>query len=115
MPRDWTQFLDDMVKATQRALEYCGGYTARALQKDVMRLTAITHEIQTIGEAAKRIPNEICQLAPSIPWKDIRGVRDMLVHDYFDIRNDIVIDVCLTELPALLAELLQLQKALEPK
>ena len=73
-----------------------------------MRLTALTHDVQIIGEAAKRIPDEVCRLAPSIPWKDIQGMREILVHEYFDIRNDLVIDVCLTVLPGLLIALLEL-------
>ncbi len=63
-----------------------------------------------IGEAAKQIPEKIRTHYPEIPWKDMAGMRDKLVHGYFGIRYDVVwetIDVRLPQLKRLIKELLK--------
>jgi uncharacterized protein with HEPN domain len=57
--------------------------------------------LQIIGEAAKALPDEVCALAPEVPWHKIRGMRNVLVHGYFDIDSDIVWDAATRDTPAL--------------
>jgi uncharacterized protein with HEPN domain len=70
-----------------------------------------------IGEAAKQIPEKIRKHYPDIPWKEMAGMRDKLVHGYFGIRYDVVwetIDVRLPQLKSLIKELLEeFDKAME--
>ncbi|MFZ4099787.1 MAG: DUF86 domain-containing protein [Chlamydiia bacterium] len=113
MPRDWFQFLEDMIKAANKAVIYCAGRSAPDLLQDDMRLEAVTLQIQIIGEAAKRVPESIRELAPDIPWREICGLRDIIVHEYFDADNQIIIDVALNKLPILLERLQRLHRDFE--
>ena len=65
----------------------------------------LTHLVQTIGEAARRVSPACQKDHPEVPWSDIIGMRHRIVHDYMDVDEDIVWDVVTFELPALLEKI----------
>lgn len=73
-------------------------------QHEILRL-AITHLIQTIGEAAGRVSNEFRDNHPEVPWRAIVGMRQKIVHDYLHVNYDVVWGVATTELETLIAQL----------
>ena len=115
MPREWKLFLEDMIRATQAAIEYSLGYSEDELRSDALRMLALTKLLKNLGEAAKHIPPDIRFIAPAIPWKRITGMRDVLVHEYFDLHEPILIDVTLHKLPELLRQLHQLKELLSDR
>ena len=64
-------------------------------------LRAVMYDIMIIGEASKNAPEDLKTTYADIPWKNISGTRDKLVHDYFDIDTDIVWNIISHELPKL--------------
>ena len=66
---------------------------------------ALTHLVQTIGEAARRVSKEFQNHQPNIPWSKLIGMRHKVVHDYLHVDYDIVWDVVTRELPPLLSML----------
>jgi uncharacterized protein with HEPN domain len=66
------------------------------------KLSAILYQIAVIGEATKRISPEFRHQHPEIPWKNMAGMRDILVHDYDQIDIDVIWDVIQNKLPELL-------------
>ena len=66
-----------------------------------------------IGEAVKRISPDTRSLAPDVPWKQVAGMRDRLVHDYFNIIPDQVWNTAFTDVPRLRDEVVALMKRLE--
>lgn len=68
-----------------------------------MRQYAIVHSIQIIGEAARRVSEEYREMHPEIPWRNIIGMRNQLVHKYDDVDLDVVWRVVQREIPELIA------------
>jgi len=66
---------------------------------------AVVRNIEILGEAAKLLSDETKRNYPDIPWKDITGTRDKLIHDYFGVNIDIVWDIAKNEIPLLSAQL----------
>ncbi|MDD1729161.1 MAG: DUF86 domain-containing protein [Methanospirillum sp.] len=60
---------------------------------------AITRALEIIGEASKNVSLEIREKYPSVPWKDIAGMRDRIIHGYFSINYEIVYDVVKRKIP----------------
>lgn len=90
----------DMLEAIQRIDKYAGrGRQAFAL--DELIQTYIVHNLQILGEAAAKIPVDQQREYPELPWPKMVGMRNILVHNYFNIDLDIVWQVVETELPAL--------------
>ena len=69
---------------------------ADVLHDEVLR-RAIVRSIEVIGEAAKHVPNEFRELHPQIEWRLMAGMRDRLIHGYFDVDYDVVWDVAAEE------------------
>jgi uncharacterized protein with HEPN domain len=66
---------------------------------------ALIHLVQVIGEAARRVSAEGQQAYPEIPWREIIGMRNRIVHDYLGVDEDVVWEVARNDLPSLIAVL----------
>lgn len=102
MSRDPSLYLADMIEACERVVTYAAGMASAALREDRRTVDAIVRNLEVLGEAAKRVTPDHKGRAPEIPWREIAGMRDVLIHDYFGIDVDIVCDAALTKVPALL-------------
>lgn len=112
MSRDQSAYLEDMLTACDRVIEYTAGLDAEALCGSRMAFDAVVRNLEVLGEVAKRVSLESRAKAPEIPWREICGMRDVLIHDYFGVDVEVVCEAALSEVPtlrprlaALLAEL----------
>jgi uncharacterized protein with HEPN domain len=103
-PRDWRLYLLDMEIFAKRAMGYCSGLDQQQFEANPLVQDAVLRNIELIGEAAGRIPDEFRQAHPEIQWRQIVAMRNQLIHGYLGIDLDIVWDVVCVELPALLRE-----------
>jgi len=77
------------------------GRGRQAFENDELLQVWMLHQLQVLGEAARVLPPEVRDLAPAIPWPKIAGMRNILVHGYFDIDTEIVWEAADREIPAL--------------
>lgn len=100
MSRDPQSRISDILAAIEKCRRYL-----RALEDDPdlrdMAEDAIERNLQIIGEAANHLPAAITDAHPEIAWPQIRGFRNILVHQYFGVDIDVVRDVVETHLPPL--------------
>jgi len=81
--------------------------------KDATLKRAFVRSIEIIGEASKKLPEDVKARQPDIEWRKVTGMRDRLIHDYFGVDYTIVWDVATTKLPELRVKLRVLLKATE--
>lgn len=72
-----------------------------AFERDELLQVWFLRHLQIIGEAARALPEDVRVLAPEIPWSKIVGMRNILVHGYFDIDTDIVWNAATRDVPAI--------------
>jgi uncharacterized protein with HEPN domain len=104
MSRDYRIFLDDIVQGAQQALEYTRGYSREQFFAERRTFQAVVLNLLFIGEATKNIPQEIRAAYPDVPWRDMAGLRDIIVHRYFGLQKDVIWKVVHEDLPRLLAQ-----------
>jgi uncharacterized protein with HEPN domain len=100
----------DIIEAVKKILAYTAGVTLTEFQANDEKQDAVLRRILVIGEATKRLSPEFRQLYPDIPWRDIAGIRDIIVHDYNRVDVERVWDVVQNDLPDLLTFLTSLDK-----
>ena len=105
MPKDDLVYVGHMLDKAQEALALVHGKARQDYDRDTVLRLALTHLIQVIGEAARRVSPTFRERYPQIPWDAIAGMRNKIVHDYMDVDEDIVWDSVVHELPLLIAEL----------
>ncbi|EXI79562.1 MAG: hypothetical protein AW10_02295 [Candidatus Accumulibacter appositus] len=97
--------LQHMIEAAESAQNFIAGRQRADLNGDRMLVFAIVRAIEIVGEAASKISEETRSAHGAIPWKAIIGMRNRLVHAYFDIDASVVWATVTEELPALLGQL----------
>jgi len=93
--------LQHMLDACREALRFVGDRTRADLANDRMLSFAVVRALEILGEAASRVTAETRESCPALPWSSIVGMRNRLIHGYFDIDLDRVWDTVMLDLPAL--------------
>ena len=81
--------------------QYTENYDLARFKSDAKTSDAVIRNLEILGEAVKKVPDEIRQKQPDIEWVKIGGLRDILIHEYFGVDQDILWDVITSKLPAL--------------
>lgn len=94
--------LRHMIDACETAVAFAAGRARADLDRDRMLLFALVRAVEIVGEAAARMSPETQAGYPAVPWTQIVGMRNRLIHAYFDIDRDILWNTVAQEIPALL-------------
>ena len=103
--------LDDMWEAIERVERYTKGIAHETFVRDEKTADAVVRNLEVIGEAANRLPEEFKGQHPGVAWPQIVGLRHRIVHDYFGIDLALVWQIVQRDLPAFKAQLRQLRSA----
>ena len=105
MPRADAAYLLDMWVAARDAVAFAEGMSYDEFVRDQRTQLSIVKSLEIVGEAAASLSDDTRNAHPKIPWPDIVGMRNRLVHVYFDIDFRLVWDTVCSDLPVLIAQL----------
>ena len=94
-------YLNDIWEAILKIEKYTKGLSYEEFLNNMMVIDAVVRNLEIIGEATKNLSKEIKSQYPEIPWKEMAGIRDKLIHEYFGIDLDIVWKTIKYRLPEL--------------
>lgn len=105
MSRDYRPFLDDIRRSCEKVIRYTDGLTFEQFVADERTFDAVLRNLAIIGEAVKQIPQDVRQLCPTVEWRKIARFRDIAIHHYFGVDEQIVWDIVQNKVPDLLDQL----------
>lgn len=105
--------LRDIKESIERIISYTNDMEYTEFSQDYKTQDAVVRNIEIMGEATKALSKNIRENNPNIPWKNIAGTRDKLIHDYFGVNIDIVWNIIRKEIPGLSARIKEIIDELE--
>lgn len=99
--RDYKLYLKDILLAIESIERFVEGLETESFKHDDKTSSAVIRKFEIIGEAAKNVPDEVQRQYPGVPWKEMAGMRDKLIHFYFGVDYDLVWSTIRNRLPQL--------------
>ena len=100
--------LNDILESINRISSYTDKLSYDEFLNDYKSQDAVIKNLEILGEAVKLLSPDFKKNNPDLPWKDISGTRDKLIHDYFGVNIDIVWDIIKNELPSIKNKILEI-------
>ena len=98
-------YLWDMLDSSRSACEFTAGVNFHSYQSDRKLQLAVERAIEIIGEAARKVSEEFRNGHPEIPWRSMIAQRNVLVHEYGEIKQERMWVLVIENLPALIRDL----------
>lgn len=99
--RDPDLLLEDMLSAVKKVERYTAGMDQKSFLQDEKTLDAVVRNLEILGEAAKQLPEDFLTQHPGVPWRQIAGLRNRIVHEYFGLDLELIWEVVQKDLPQL--------------
>jgi uncharacterized protein with HEPN domain len=103
--RVYLDYIQDMVENAQKALFFIEGMNFEEFSTDEKTIYAVVRAIEVIGESVRNIPEDLRNTYSEIPWREIVGTRDKLIHEYFGVNLNVVWRTVKEDLPTLITQL----------
>ena len=104
-----------MVEYAEKAERFVHGIGLVDFQKDEQKVLAVVRALEVIGEAARQIPRSLRNRNPDIPWRQITGMRNIVIHEYFGIDTEVIWKTVREDLPPLRSAVARVLAELEKK
>lgn len=101
MKREFLDYIEDIVDAMSKAQQFTHDMDYDAFATDTKTYFAVIRALEIVGEAVKKIPQEVKERYRDTPWRDIAGMRDKLIHEYFGVDRKVVWDTVRKDIPLL--------------
>lgn len=108
MSNEFLDFVEDILDAMDKAEILLEGVTYEQFESDFRINFAVVRALEIIGEATKRLPMDLREQYPDIPWKGMAGMRDRIIHGYDNADYQIVWDVVKHDIPRIRPQLQQI-------
>jgi uncharacterized protein with HEPN domain len=112
MKKDPKIFLEHILQCIERVEEYVEGVTKKQFLESVQLQDSVIRRIEIMGEAVKNIPKQVKDRYPAIAWKEIGGMRDILIHEYFGVDLGLTWKVATKDVQRLKNKILRVKKDL---
>lgn len=112
--RECTDSIKDIIDALEKCLSFVENMNFETFDSDEKTVFAVIRALEIIGEAVKQVPQETRQQYPAIPWREMAGMRDKLLHHYFGISHTVVWQTITEDVPLLIPQFHQLLKNFTP-
>ncbi|MFH1095882.1 MAG: DUF86 domain-containing protein [Candidatus Desantisbacteria bacterium] len=99
MKREIGDYIRDIMDAMEKAVRFTKDISYEDFAIDDKTAFAVVRALEIIGEAVKNVPHEFREKYPKIPWREMAGMRDKLIHDYFGVSLDVVWKAVKEEVP----------------
>ncbi len=107
-PREWKFRVEDMLTSIDKIKNYTSGLSFEKFSSNSMVIDAVIRNLEIIGEAAAHIPATVIEKTPDIPWRQLKGMRNLVIHEYFNISLKIIWDTIQSDLDPLIDPLQRL-------
>jgi uncharacterized protein with HEPN domain len=107
--RKWDLRISDIIEAIERILEYVEGMAFQQFADDRKTIDAVVRNFIIIGEAASHLPDDFIEQHPDLPWREMRDMRNIVVHEYFGVDTSIIWETAQNNLPPILPLLRDLE------
>ena len=110
MSRDWLLYLDDLIDSAEKLQRFLKDRAFEGFASDEMLFDAVLFNLEVIGEAVKKLPEEAKAAVPEADWSGPARMRDLIAHHYFAVDPQIVWEAATQHVPRMLAHAKQLRE-----
>ena len=110
MVRGTKLYFEDILSSIKKIERYIKNVSLLTFQKDEKTIDAVVRNLEIIGEAANNIPEKVKAESKDIPWQQIIGMRNKVIHEYFGVDIDMLWQTLIADIPQLLKQIKALKK-----
>ena len=110
MSRDPRLYLEDIETSCKKIKRYTHGLTMNSFTQYDIVYDAVVRNLEIIGEAVKSIPEDIQRYHPEVEWRAMAALRNIVAHEYFGVKDEIIWDVVSNKIPQLFIQIRKILK-----